>query len=72
MHFKYSFNFLKKNNHIGEMLNWNKKRLELMGLSGLIDGPTTQEELKDLCSDRWRLPHKPCDEVYNRVFLGGE
>ncbi|CAL8104027.1 unnamed protein product [Orchesella dallaii] len=49
-----------------------KRRMELMGMGNMINGPTTVEELKDLVGDRWRKPHKACDEVYPKVFVGGE
>jgi hypothetical protein len=54
------------------LLDWNKRRLELIGMGRLVDGPTSVEELKDLVKDRWRIPLKACDEVYPKIFVGGE
>lgn len=55
-----------------QTLDMYKRRMELMGLAETINGPTTVEQLKDLVSDRWRRPHKACDEVYPKIFVGGE
>lgn len=54
------------------MFGWDKKRLELMGMGQLIDGPTTVDELKDLVADRWRPPNQHLHEVYPKIFLGDE
>ncbi|XP_021958190.1 dual specificity protein phosphatase 3-like [Folsomia candida] len=55
-----------------KIVDWNKKSLEVYGMNHLINGPTTPEVLKDLVSDRWRPPHKSCEEVYPKIYVGSE
>lgn len=55
-----------------QTLDIYKRQMELYGLTETVNGPTTVEDLRDLVSDRWRRPHKPCDEVYPKIYVGGE
>jgi len=49
-----------------------KRQMELYGLTDTVNGPTTVEQLRDLVGDRWRKPHKSCDEVYPQIYVGDE
>lgn len=69
MALSYSFTSARPSRQTLELY---KKRMDLMGLGNTINGPTSVEQLKDLVSDRWRRPLKPLDEVYPKVFVGGE
>jgi hypothetical protein len=51
---------------------WEAKRLELIGMSSMIDGETSVEALRDLVGDLWRRPRKSMEEVYPKIYIGSE
>jgi len=57
------------------MLDFTKRRMELMGLNvtgAAYNSSVSAKDLKDLLSARWRSPKNPCEEICHRIYLGGE